>query len=220
MKYYIISDTHGVHPKVIQATTEEIGIDLKVDTLVVCGDITYGEGNDAELLDWLYSLPHTILIKGNHDFGNVDTYVNDKNFTTLTKENITKLKAMDYQKDCDEFIIAHGLYITDKLAKALTKDEQEIVSTWCSPFYLDDNEREWQQITPEIQEKVKGVYKSMKAYNKDLHKPLFVGHVSYLKLGSVLPKGVSKSGNIMKYKKITFVDCNIMHNGEVEGVIW
>jgi predicted phosphodiesterase len=78
MKFFAISDTHGLHRQVI--------VPNRVDCILYAGDSTnskYLNQNLQEFEDfftWLEELPikHKIIIAGNHDAWATKAYIRDK----------------------------------------------------------------------------------------------------------------------------------------------
>lgn len=66
MKYFMVSDIHGEYDKLIDALTKA-KFNKDVDTLVSVGDAFDRGHQNLKVLDYLLSLPHKILLWGNHD---------------------------------------------------------------------------------------------------------------------------------------------------------
>lgn len=66
MKYYIVSDLHSNLTPLLDALKEN-NFDEKKDTLVVLGDVFDRGDESVKLYEYLTSLKHIILIKGNHE---------------------------------------------------------------------------------------------------------------------------------------------------------
>lgn len=66
MKYFILSDVHGQYDLMIAELIAK-GFNKKVDTLVSVGDPFDRGPKSKEVLEYLMSCPHRILIWGNHD---------------------------------------------------------------------------------------------------------------------------------------------------------
>lgn len=66
MRYVFVSDIHGCYDKLI-AELCRVKFDKEKDTLVSIGDPFDRGPQNAEVLEFLMSLPHRILLWGNHD---------------------------------------------------------------------------------------------------------------------------------------------------------
>lgn len=66
MKYFITSDIHGFHSVLIKEL-ERSGFNKDEDTLITLGDNFDRGYENLEMYQFLISLPHTILIRGNHE---------------------------------------------------------------------------------------------------------------------------------------------------------
>ena len=66
MRYFCVSDIHGQYTKLIEALANA-GFDMEKDTLINVGDSFDRGPENQQVLDFLMSLPHRILIWGNHD---------------------------------------------------------------------------------------------------------------------------------------------------------
>lgn len=73
MRYFVISDIHSFYDEMIEALDEK-GFDKEKDTLIVCGDIFDRGTKPLEVYKYLKSLPHKILIRGNHEYLLRDLY--------------------------------------------------------------------------------------------------------------------------------------------------
>ena len=67
MRYVFISDVHGCYDKMIEALTRE-NFDMEKDTLVSIGDPFDRGSQSKEVLEFIMSCPHRIIILGNHDW--------------------------------------------------------------------------------------------------------------------------------------------------------
>lgn len=67
MKYYVISDIHSYYDEMIKALDEK-GFNKENDTLIICGDIFDRGEKPLEVYEYLKSLPHKVLIRGNHEY--------------------------------------------------------------------------------------------------------------------------------------------------------
>ena len=67
MKYFFISDVHGEYDKMIEALNLE-GFDMEKDTLVSLGDPFDRGPKSKEVLEFIMSCPHHIIVIGNHDW--------------------------------------------------------------------------------------------------------------------------------------------------------
>ena len=66
MRYVFISDVHGQYDKMLEAL-KGVGFNKETDTLVNVGDPFDRGLQSKEVLDYLLSCSHRILIWGNHD---------------------------------------------------------------------------------------------------------------------------------------------------------
>lgn len=66
MRYVFISDVHGCFDKMIEALNS-VNFDKEKDTLVNLGDPFDRGPSSKEVLEYLMSCPHRILVRGNHD---------------------------------------------------------------------------------------------------------------------------------------------------------
>lgn len=66
MRYYCISDVHGEYDKMIEAL-EDAAFNKDTDTLISIGDLFDRGEKSREVLEFVMSCPHRILIMGNHD---------------------------------------------------------------------------------------------------------------------------------------------------------
>lgn len=66
MRYFFISDVHGQYQKMKQAL-EDASFDKDNDTLVSLGDLFDRGPASKEVLEFVMSCPHRILVGGNHD---------------------------------------------------------------------------------------------------------------------------------------------------------
>ena len=67
MRYIFVSDIHGEYSKLIQALALE-HFDAEKDTLVSLGDPFDRGTQSKEVLDFILSCPHRIIVLGNHDW--------------------------------------------------------------------------------------------------------------------------------------------------------
>ena len=67
-KFFVVSDVHGFYDELIDALNKA-GFDKGNSDhyLVVCGDVFDRGFQPAEVMQYLKSLPHKVLIKGNHE---------------------------------------------------------------------------------------------------------------------------------------------------------
>lgn len=67
MRYVFISDVHGCYDKMIEALARE-NFDMEKDTLVSLGDPFDRGTQSKEVLEFIMSCPHRIIVLGNHDW--------------------------------------------------------------------------------------------------------------------------------------------------------
>jgi len=67
MRYIFVSDIHGEYNKLIQALALE-NFDMENDTLISLGDPFDRGPQSKEVLDFILSCPHRIIVLGNHDW--------------------------------------------------------------------------------------------------------------------------------------------------------
>lgn len=66
MTPYAVGDIHGAY-HALQQVLERSPFDSETDRLICLGDVCDGWSQTRESIDLLLSLPHLILILGNHD---------------------------------------------------------------------------------------------------------------------------------------------------------
>lgn len=67
MKYYFVSDLHGCPLDWLISALYQKDFNAATDTLVVVGDIVDRGQHSLELINYVLSLPHKIIVLGNHD---------------------------------------------------------------------------------------------------------------------------------------------------------
>lgn len=179
MKYFLIGDTHGRHPKDIMIALLDKGFENgnKNHKLVVAGDITDGSRyDDNKLINYLRQLERQkqfIAVKGNHDRW---TY-NKRNgcHTLISESNIKWLRNLPYQLETEHFYLAHGIWLDDKEVGTHYKD-LGFESSWGSPCLIGFESYEWHSIEKYVVDKINKRWKSIDDYEVYLDKPLFIGH--------------------------------------------
>ena len=117
MKYFFISDVHGEYDKMILALASE-GFNMKKDTLVSLGDPFDRGPKSKEVLEFIMSCPHHIIVIGNHDW---------------------RLKIlMKNPKHWNQYDIANGVPATYKSFLDIPQDEP--IMTWDALEMLSSNE--------------------------------------------------------------------------------
>ena len=224
-KYFMVSDLHGVNPSVLLQTLNKSDFDKTKHTLVVAGDITHGFDYDNQLVSLLQTYPKSILLRGNHDFGPFPEIYQNGREHLIDKDTQKIVGNLPYQYEADDFIVAHGLFLTKPLLDAFPDPKtRELISLWCSPILLD-LDTSWQNIPKEIEVKIREIYSSSRKYVRDLEKPLFVGHYSEQKTNGLAQHIKIKNGFMVQHKKITYLDCGLMYKSKediptLRGIRW
>ena len=119
MKYFITTDIHGYY-SVLMRELNKLSFNGKKDTLITLGD-NFDRGNENfEMYQFLTSLSHVILIRGNHE----DLFVNMINrgfayFTDNTNGTMRTLKQLysHYFSDYDDYYPGDEMEIMGKIKR-------------------------------------------------------------------------------------------------------
>ena len=117
MKTFVTADIHGNY-KALKQCIERSGFDSLEDQLIILGDIVDGYPESKECIDFLISLPNTILIIGNHDQFYID-YLKTGAMPSLwiNQGGAAACKSIGHvfnQSHLDFFNKGHYVYVDDK----------------------------------------------------------------------------------------------------------
>lgn len=171
--YFLVGDLHGNHPKNLMIELIDSGFINHNKSHIVCvaGDITDGLGFDSLLINYLMILEkqeQLIAVKGNHDewtykYNRVKCKMKEKDW----------LRKLPYQIETEHFYLAHGIWL-DK--KKINISDIGFCSSWGSPCLIGSIREEWRNIENEVILKINTQWKDIEDYEKELDKPLFIGH--------------------------------------------
>lgn len=234
MKYFCVSDLHGIDPKELTVALIDAGFESgnPDHKLVVAGDITDGQGSkfgyDDRLIQSLMlheKFNQLVIVKGNHD----DWTIQGRpmiHATTVTEENREWLKTLRYQVETKDFYIAHGMYLKDKL-----KDDDGFgyESSWASPALYYQEPNNWWYMERWIVELIHAKYPTLDSYEESFDKPVLLGHfgakmvVNYIE--AMIDLGLAKKEKLVvdekgfvSYGKIHWLDSELQHNKRLNGL--
>lgn len=220
MKYFFMSDTHGVHPKNVMLALSDKGFknENKSHKVVVAGDITDGLGCDGQLIDYFMQLEkqgQLIAVKGNHDKW---TYEGRNRIRHMLNDNQAKwLKKLPYQLENEHFLLAHGMWLKPEWVR-----ESGYLSSWGSPCLIGRPQHDWWQWTQVEYREFYDKFKHIDEYEQALNKPLYIGHFwpsivdGYLgekeEWNDLALKIKTDDQGLITYGKINWVDGDILHS--------
>lgn len=128
MRYFVVSDLHSYYAPLIKAL-EEKGFNQEEDTLIVCGDVFDRGDETIEVYEFLKSIPHKILIRGNHEWLYKELlkkkYPDNHDYSNGTVKTFCSIADIDDKKmDRKYYFIQNALFGTN------FKYNEEIPKLW------------------------------------------------------------------------------------------
>ena len=213
MKYFIVSDIHGNYDKLIKALSDN-NFNSEIDTLVVDGD-AFDRGNqNKKVLQFLMSLPHRILIRGNHDLrleqiinGASLQYYDIHNGTDITLEEFF---GKDFPKKKDDSLLPLIHQYLNELKWYVKIGDYVITHTWL-PFCEWEYSDKWEEADDDYWEDI--IWDDQVDFLKYVKFPfkLITGHrptwyVRYrLKLNNIVDNTITKKNTIKSFFIIVFL---------------